>query len=145
MGWTRQGLEGDRREHFPRLVHLNPREESYPSPRPSPLRKGRGGIAGSHFARGGSWSGGRGQALASLAQHPREAPGQLANKLRVTPHLLGCGNEQIYHATRVADTNVFSLDFVSRRAVVIVSQGHANRSSLKAELLIRGRLAGAAA
>src|SRR6266568_1991847 len=136
MGWMRQGSEGGRREHFPRLVPLNPREERYPSPRPSPLRKGRGGIAGSHFARGGSWGGGRGQALTGLAQHPGEARGQLANKLRVTPHLLGCGNEQVHHATRVADAHKFSLDSISWRAVVIVSQGHANRSSLNSELLI---------
>src|SRR5437667_7282012 len=38
--------EEDRPEYFPRLGPLKPREEGDPSPRPSPLRKGRGGIAG---------------------------------------------------------------------------------------------------
>ena len=61
---------GDCPEHFPRLVPLNPGDPPRPSP-PSRNRrgadcdtrgrvcspKGRGGIAGSHFARGGSWDG----------------------------------------------------------------------------------------
>src|SRR3989449_3206827 len=41
-------------EPVPRVVPLNPREERDPSPLPSPLRKGRGRIADSPSAKGGS-------------------------------------------------------------------------------------------
>jgi len=38
-----------------RFASLNPKSD--PSPRPSPLRKGRGGIVGSSLASGGSGAG----------------------------------------------------------------------------------------
>ncbi len=50
-----RGPGTDRPEHFPRLVPLNAGEEECPSPLPSPLRKGRGGITGGPFAKGSSW------------------------------------------------------------------------------------------
>jgi hypothetical protein len=36
---------------------LNPKAKTDPSPRPSPLRKGRGGTIGNSLANRGSWAG----------------------------------------------------------------------------------------
>ena len=47
----------ERPDNLTRFAPLNPKIEADPSPRPSPLRKGRGGFAGSPLANRGSWAG----------------------------------------------------------------------------------------